>query len=102
MKTKQLPKKNQPYSACCNAVMYAKQTEQNGIDYIYCSYCEKKLDGNGMPIDSIKSIAYLRGYDAGLNGTNSINTHYSVFKDEQSRNDWEEGNAKGKEAKNEK
>lgn len=47
----------------------------------------------------IKSFAYLKGYDAGLNGTNAVNTHYSVFKDEQSRNDWEQGNLKGKEDK---
>lgn len=42
------------------------------------------------------------GFDAGLNGPNKTNCHFSNFQTEQDRKDWEEGNRAGKKAKLEK
>lgn len=54
MKQKQIPKENQPASPCCNAVLYAhyhNSDENEGIEYIYCTYCEKKYDTRLNPIE---------------------------------------------------
>lgn len=37
--------------------------------------------------------AYRMGYDCGLNGANTTNSHFRLFSSEQKKNAWEEGKA---------
>ncbi len=46
-----------------------------------------------------KSKEYLNGHDAGLNGPNTTNSHFSFFATKEQTRDWEAGNAAGKKAK---
>lgn len=48
---------SKPVSVCCSAIMYGIHTFNTGIgtgeklEYIYCSKCNRKLDGNGVRIE---------------------------------------------------
>lgn len=45
---------------------------------------------------------YKMGYDAGLNGSNTTNTHFSMFSTQEKTTNWEAGKKAGEEAKNER
>jgi post-segregation antitoxin (ccd killing protein) len=45
------------------------------------------------------SQEYKNGHDAGLNGSNTTNTHFSNFATKGQTADWEAGNRAGKKAK---
>lgn len=39
--------------------------------------------------------AYRRGYDAGMNGANTHNCHFSIFAKSENTKEWERGNNDG-------
>lgn len=45
------------------------------------------------------STEYKNGYDAGLNGPNTGNCHFSNFATKEQTKDWEAGNSAGKKAR---
>jgi len=50
-------------------------------------------------IKTIRSKEYRNGYDAGLNGPNEENCHFSNFATPEQTRDWEQGQAAGKKEK---
>lgn len=47
-------------------------------------------------IKTLRSQEYRNGYDAGLNGPNAKNTHFSNFETKEQTADWEAGQSAGK------
>lgn len=48
---------------------------------------------------SKQTTEYKNGFDAGLNGSDKTNTHFSNFGTAESTADWEQGNRDGKKEK---
>lgn len=46
-----------------------------------------------------ESKEYKGGFDAGLNGSNTVNTHFSFFATKEQTADWEAGQSAGKKEK---
>lgn len=48
-----------------------------------------------MPSTDEKDFEYRMGYDAGMNGANANNCHFSIFSTPEKTKAWERGNADG-------
>ncbi len=50
-------------------------------------------------MEKITKSPYWNGYDAGLNGSNEINSHFSIFSTPENTKEWERGKIEGESLK---